>query len=285
LSEPWERPSLLAGPVAELLKTTPVLADCCERVTKAWPRLLTRENLWPVSHRSAIYGDRLLRLLLESSPICDLGLERFLTCARLALLHDAEAASATDAPALEFYCALARQCFINDYVYAAGEEERRRVQQLRASLQAALDSGTDVAPLRLVAVAAYEALHGLPQAHELKARDWPPTVKELLTQQVDEPQEEAQLRAAIPALTPIDNTVSRAVREQYEANPYPRWVKVPRGNAPGTVEGYLRGLFPASGFRCVPGGGRDILVAGCGTGGTRSGSRCATRRRACSRSI
>jgi hypothetical protein len=35
LAEPWERLALLAGPIAELLKTAPELADCLARVTRA----------------------------------------------------------------------------------------------------------------------------------------------------------------------------------------------------------------------------------------------------------
>jgi SAM-dependent methyltransferase len=122
-------------------------------------------------------------------------------------------------------------------------------------------------PLWLVAVAAYGPLHSLPEAKSLLARDWPPAVKSLLTQQVREPEDEAQMRSSIPTLTTIDNPVSVAVRQQYEDNPYPRWVKTPIGVAPETVQGYLRGLFPTREFRCaLDSGGCDILVAGCGTG-------------------
>jgi tetratricopeptide (TPR) repeat protein/SAM-dependent methyltransferase len=269
LSGPWERLHLLAVPVAELLKTRPAIAGCLSRVAKAWPGRLQGEDLWPTTQRTAVCNGPLLRLLLESTPICDLDLERFLTSVRSALLEEAEAAVAhrENSPTLEFYCALARQCFINDYVYAAGDDEVRRVAQLRASLQTGLDSGAEIPALWLVAVAAYGPLHSLPQAAALSARVWPPAVKDLLVQQVHEPQQEASLRASIPQLTAIDNAVSLAVREQYEANPYPSWVRMPADAAPDTVEGYLRGLFPASDFRCTPdGGGSDILVAGCGTG-------------------
>jgi tetratricopeptide (TPR) repeat protein/SAM-dependent methyltransferase len=271
LEEPWQRPALLAGPIAELLKTAPDLADCIARVAKAWPRRLTGPDLWSDTQRTAICGDRLLRLLLASSPICDLELEWFLTTARCALLDDAERTTAgtVDATALEFYCALARQCFINEYVYGVGDDELPRIRELRAALAAALDAGTDVSPLWIIAVAAYGALHTLPQASALTAREWPSAVRSLLVQQMEEPQAEAQLRASIPALTSIDDTVSLVVQAQYEANPYPRWVKAPRDDAPRSIADHLRGLFPGRDIRGASTDGSDgcdILVAGCGTG-------------------
>src|SRR5262249_11506608 len=201
--------------------------------------------------------------------VCDLDLERFLTSARRALLAGALAATADEPvePALlAFYCALARQCFINEYVHAFDDEEASQAQRLRQLLLMALSEGADVPPLWPAAVAAYEPLHALPDAPSLAARPWPPALKALIAQQVTEPLVEAQLRATIPALTAIDNTVSLAVREQYEENPYPRWAKLPLGMAPDTIEGALRALFPS-----LPDGGAardscDVLIAGCGTG-------------------
>ena len=265
LAEPWERPARLAGPIAEILKTSPDLADCIARVAQAWPQRLRGADLWSSPQRAAICGDNLLRLLLESSPICDLELERFLTNARLALLDDAEraAGSMVDTIVLDFYCALTRQCFINEYVYAVGDDERLRARDLGTALAAALDTGADVPPLWIAAVGAYGALHTQTQA---LTREWPPAVRGLLVQQIDEPRDEAQLRASIPALTPIDDAVSHAVRAQYEANPYPRWVKTPRGGGPGTIADHLRSLFPNRDIGGEPASGPDILVAGCGTG-------------------
>jgi SAM-dependent methyltransferase len=92
-------------------------------------------------------------------------------------------------------------------------------------------------------------------------------VQSLLIQQVQEPLEEAADRASIPALTVIENTVSRAVRQQYEENPYPRWIRMPPSRTFDTFDSYLRGVLPWSDFRYQSRGeGCDILVAGCGTG-------------------
>jgi SAM-dependent methyltransferase len=73
----------------------------------------------------------------------------------------------------------------------------------------------------------------------------------LITQQIREPAEEARIAAGIPALTAIDDEVSRAVRTQYEENPYPRW----------TLNG-----TPQASAAAPPQQPRDALIAGCGTG-------------------
>jgi 2-polyprenyl-3-methyl-5-hydroxy-6-metoxy-1,4-benzoquinol methylase len=83
---------------------------------------------------------------------------------------------------------------------------------------------------------------------------------------VVEPRLEQQIRSCIPALTVIEDRVSRAVQEQYEQNPYPRWVKAaPIGRAM-TVDEYLGSKFAPAGFRPLGKQEIDVLIAGCGSG-------------------
>jgi tetratricopeptide (TPR) repeat protein/SAM-dependent methyltransferase len=216
-------------------------------------QIARRESAWP-----AVAGEPLLRWLLESTVICDFELERFLTATRARLLEIAETApDAVDEQQLRFACALARQCFSNEYVYATTGQEDERVARLRA---------TTLSPLRLAVIAAYEPLHALPDADALIARSWPAPVDALLAQQVREPREEARARATIPRLTPIEDEVSRLVRDQYEQNPYPRWVAAGRPPEYDSVDALMRREFPRAPYRPTDTSGLDILIAGCGTG-------------------
>jgi 2-polyprenyl-3-methyl-5-hydroxy-6-metoxy-1,4-benzoquinol methylase len=91
-------------------------------------------------------------------------------------------------------------------------------------------------------------------------------VETVLTQQLREPFQEQRLRADIPRLTGIENPVSRLVQNQYEENPYPRWVRA-APEAPGTIGNFLSSKFPLAQFERPTGHGpRSILIAGCGTG-------------------
>jgi SAM-dependent methyltransferase len=170
------------------------------------------------------------------------------------MLTAAETGSACDEGLLGFYCAVARQCYENDYVYSLADGEAERAQRLRASLEQALASGQECPPLWPVAVGAYFPLHTLADAQALLQRSWPQSLSALFVQQIEEPAEERRLAKEIPALTEIDGEVSRSVRQQYEENPYPRWVKPALPQQHTLLAGRQPGQIP------------DVLIAGCGTG-------------------
>jgi tetratricopeptide (TPR) repeat protein/2-polyprenyl-3-methyl-5-hydroxy-6-metoxy-1,4-benzoquinol methylase len=270
ISEPWGRPSDLAPACIELVKHDRDIRECIGRASRAWPTRLSGQELYGHDGLASVSADALLKCLLENTPSSDVELERLLTMARFAMLDAATAPDASGAPdgkILAFYCALACQCFVNEYVFAHTDEELGRARLLRERLVDALASGSPVPVLWLAAVAAYFPLGSLPSAEALCDRTWPDAATAVLAQQVLEPAEEQQYRAVVPSLTAIEGDVSRLVRQQYEENPYPRWVKCTPAGRPVSIDAYLRQQFPASPFRPL---GRnsdiDILIAGCGTG-------------------
>ncbi|MHC1710959.1 MAG: tetratricopeptide repeat protein [Solidesulfovibrio sp.] len=270
LSEPWARPSALASLGAKALEGDPGLGDCLTRAAMAWPNRLPQSELLGPAGLPGLAANQLLACLLETAPVCTIALERFLTSARRAVLE--EIAMEPSPPGgndagLGFYAALARQCFINEYVFDLPDSEVQKAQTLRDALAAALEAERPIPPLWLVAVAMYFPLASLPRAERLCHRAWPEPVEALLTQQILEPGQERLYRQTIPRLTAIDDTVSVEVRQQYEENPYPRWIKAAPCGAPLQLGAALRQRFPQSLFQ--PCGNRerlDILIAGCGTG-------------------
>jgi Flp pilus assembly protein TadD/2-polyprenyl-3-methyl-5-hydroxy-6-metoxy-1,4-benzoquinol methylase len=261
LTEPWARPRDLARSAASLIKLgVPGVA----RAVKAWPHSLAGDDLLGPGGAAGLAADRLLMALLVSTQNADIEIERFLTLARRLVLDVAgtEAVSAQD---LEFWAALARQCFINEYVFFRTEDEIRAAEKPRSEMAAALETGQTVMPLRVLAVAAYFPLAPVPFAARLLDRRWPEPVEAVLTQQLREPQEEARLSATIPQLTPIDDKVSRAVRAHYEENPYPRWIKPAPVERRSSVAEYLQMNFPLAVFAAAD-TRMKFLSAGCGTG-------------------
>jgi hypothetical protein len=265
LAEPW------AGQ-ANWLESPPT-----SRGSIRYPRWRGRLRLAGEAGSDALFGptglialaaDPLLCALLHSVPICGVALERFLTAARHALLDAAARVAASDAEtgtAIGFFSALARQCFINEYVFSHTEEE---IEGERIANPLIAAGGRDLVPaLWAVAVAAYFPLCSLPLAARLLDAKWPDAVAAVLAQQVREPGQERELRAGISRLTRIDDKVSLLVRRQYEENPYPRWVRLaPAGQSRNVVD-YLCRKFPRASFdRRDKSGGIDVLVAGCGTG-------------------
>lgn len=270
ISEPWGRPGDLATAAISLVLSDPDIKQCVERATSAWPVRLKAEELFSTSCLSSIANHSLLQCLLENAPACNLQLEQFLTLARATLLDaaiDAAISPTPDDKVVRFYSALARQCFINEYVYSCEVDEFNQASVLREKLETALGTKAQVPALWVVAVASYFPLNALHTAENLVRADWPEAVQALIAQQVTEPMEELRYRADMPHLTPIIDDVSRLVQQQYEENPYPRWVKCAPPGKIITIDAFIRRQFPKAPFRPLSKGHEiDILIAGCGTG-------------------
>jgi tetratricopeptide (TPR) repeat protein/SAM-dependent methyltransferase len=267
LSEPWGRPGTITTPCIALIKCDTRIQQCIDRATSAWPERLSCEALFGPDGLHAASSDPMLRALLQSAYVGDLAMERFLTLARSALLDAATAAEKVDDAALAFSCMLARQCFINEYVFAYATDERAKVEALRDQVAAALRSGDPIAALPLALIASFEPLYSIPGFEALLERPWPDAIADLLIQQVREPLAERGLRNAIPQLTAIENDVSLLVQNQYEESPYPRWVRCAPDEITQPIDARLRIDFPKANYRPIgrP-DGLDVLIAGCGTG-------------------
>jgi tetratricopeptide (TPR) repeat protein/SAM-dependent methyltransferase len=235
-------------------------------------RLLKNDDL------SARRGDPLMLALLENVIVADREIETQLTDVRKDFLSSSlpRKRESMEPPLdsrfrgnddLNFICALARQCFINEYVWQCDEAERSDAGQLRADIIAALDGSQEIDPLSIASLASYFPLHTLPNAERLLARPWQAPIEALLTQQVREPVEECALQASIFALTPIADRTSLAVQQQYEENPYPRWVKTMPASGALTFDGFIAKQLPLAPYRPLgKGGAIDMLIAGSGTG-------------------
>ena len=267
LTEAWIRPKELARSCLSLvLAHNQSLQRLFYRATQAGPGRFP-ESMEPGTW-GEMAGDRLLMGLLKSTTVPQIEFERFLTWVRFAMLDLAAKTSlAEEDEVLDCCCAIAQQCFINEYVFALMPNEVELARQMRAGVVAALEAGTPVPVFSLVAVAAYFPLHSLPMAGKLLQGEWPAAVRELLQQQVAAFEEETQLRNTIPCLTPIEDRISSSVQAQYEQNPYPRWTKAPHASALLSMDASLHREFPLASFCNLNKTGEiDILVAGCGTG-------------------
>ena len=204
--------------------------------------------------------------MLELNPIYDLEIERMLTFLRHAMIEEV-AASKMKEKCLPFSVALALQCFANEYVFSETEEERAAVEKLEQRIALLAKKGHPVPPAFVVALGTYRPLFSFPWAQELSERKWKDSIKSVFKRQIIEPLEERSLRDQIPCVTSIQNSISKSVREQYEENPYPRWIKTGLAYKSRTLASVLRGsplCFDLGDY--VSPEHPEILVAGCGTG-------------------
>jgi 2-polyprenyl-3-methyl-5-hydroxy-6-metoxy-1,4-benzoquinol methylase len=270
ISEAWTQPDDLCQSALSLIMLDERIASCVRLANDAWPAMLPRAVLFDAGGLAALTADLLLHAVLDAVPVNSIRFERFLTGARHALLEIASSEQTpdpADVAALSFYAVLTRQCFINEFVFDCPDQERLAAASCRTRLLALLDAKATVAPLLLLAVAAYFPLHLLPDADRLLTSSQPGPVHEVLRQQIREPLQEQALRAGIKRLTTITDSVSEAVRDQYEDNPYPRWVKMQMRAKPLPFNAELRRALPFARFAPMSDDSAPaVLIAGCGTG-------------------
>ena len=140
---------------------------------------------------------------------------------------------------------------------------------MRDRLDAALAAGAAVPPLWVATVAAYFPLYELGAADALLAHVLARSDRRLARRgRCASRARRRRCATTIPQLTPIEDETSRAVRAQYEANPYPRWVSTAAPQRYRRARGTICArCCPRHRFRRIgKTGSLDILIAGCGTG-------------------
>jgi 2-polyprenyl-3-methyl-5-hydroxy-6-metoxy-1,4-benzoquinol methylase len=265
--EGWSRPEEFFPLFTALVKQDRPIAALLDKTAGSLEHSSKASPLGPTD--IAVLADsRLLRCMMVSAPVCDEALERLLTSARRTLLDLACSSVAPTAPEVlsGLCCALAHQCFINEYVFCCSDEEEQQARSLRDRLAGLLATEATVPALMIASVATYFPLHSLQVSPHRFERSWPDAVARVVVQQIEEPETERSLRLSIPALTPVVDDVSSLVREMYEENPYPRWVTALSLDSELTFDEQMKLMFPCVAFERLGKADVDILIAGCGTG-------------------
>jgi SAM-dependent methyltransferase len=215
--------------------------------------------------------DPLLLASLSKITVGDRATETMFTALRASLLRlvgpDAVAAELREV-FTPLALALAQQCFLNEYVWDVTAAEQALVDQAERQLERTIASGTP-SSAALGIVGCYAPLAGKPPF-----ADWcrtessraSPELAALVRMQLTEPAMEAEISGRLRQLGDIRDDTSRAVKAQYEENPYPRWLGFARNEpAPYTAQ-ILREIAPFSPHLKPVTDAPRVLIAGCGTG-------------------
>ena len=175
----------------------------------------------------ALAGDPLFLRLVERTLLPDPKAERLLIRLRRLLLGMAASAQVPPEGAGALALALAAQCAHNEYLFPESGDEAKALDGLTARLAAAAEAWGPFEVFGLTVLACYRPLRqvegleaGLQTARGMADQD----LRALIRREIDEPAAEAQLAGSLESLEASGDPVSRAVREQYEENPYPRWL-------------------------------------------------------------
>ena len=233
------------------LRATPPLAGVLQKLKEKGPEetvtwLLTQAG------RKAL-EDPLLQTYLARTINLDSELEALLIVLRRRILLERLWRSGEIPPAM--LAALARQCLNNEHIFLALDEEISAEQGLADEIEDRIRTRRKLGPELLALtcyrppwrLAGFTTLAKSPQITE-------PHTRRLIAELASGQAEEIRLRKTIPMLTAINDGVSTAVAQQYEENPYPRWLS----------------LTPPEPGIMVPVSMTDrdisVLIAGCGTG-------------------
>ncbi len=213
--------------------------------------------------------DRLFLAALRAGVNRNQYLEFMLTQSRRLLLLGGSELNIGSSKIFDFAAALAHQCHNTEFVYPLSDDEREGIEALEAqefSVQA-LISGDKKSAETCILLGLYKPIDTLV--------DWsghmqslaglkPPALSQLVCAIVPQAQREAEIAASLPSLGALEDDVSRRVANQYEANPYPRWLSLPKPpeNTRQTLLETVFGNKHPETFNGV----HDILVAGAGTG-------------------
>jgi SAM-dependent methyltransferase len=261
LHHPEVDPKRLVRPVLVLCKRGP-LQELFRNSGSG--EALTPQRLFSADARAAFQNPLLLRLL-ETTLVDDLDFERLFTQVRSALLQQLSSAHALGL-SLEFTCALARQCFTTEYAWWESAAERDLIDALAQRLPNEPGKPPGEYEEALALLAAYRPLSAFPALAPPDDDQGKSPLAALVRQQIGELAEEHMLQSHIVSVHPIEHEVSRAVKALYEANPYPRWVRLGRFDHARQLEEVLQELFPLKRLVRAGSGPLNVLIAGCGTG-------------------
>ena len=135
---------------------------------------------------------------------------------------------------------------------------------MEAVVKESLLKGEQPSLQSILCLATYKALHEYEwcDQHTVTA-----DTEEVFTRQVIEPKQETHLKSDIPILQEITDKVSSKVREQYEENPYPRWVNMGLPLKPSSIYEVTKNLeLSILDPKINDVENPSILIGGCGTG-------------------
>ena len=206
---------------------------------------------------------KLLHHLMRLCPLPDLQFEGLFVIMRNFLLKNLDKMEVSP-ELIYFLSTLSLHCFVNEYVFFESDEETRLVEELQAKITKTVTQSEQPELIKILCLASYRQLNQYNWCQKIEAHDSLKQVKAIL---IEEPLSERLIAKDIPIMGKISDDVSLKVREQYEENPYPRWMKIGisiKAKPIAAVCDELKLQLYSENIKNTT--APFILIAGCGTG-------------------
>ena len=251
------RPMDVAVSILSLLKHDPLIKD-----------LLPEKNIaTSLKEATSTIGTldklTLLHHLMRLCPLPDLQFEELFVAMRSFLLTNLGKIGVSP-ELIYFLSTLSLHCFTNEYVYAERDEETQLIDELEAEITQTIAQSEQPEAIKILCLASYRPLHQYDWCQKLEVLDHLEEVKKRL---IEEPLAEKVIAKDISVLGEISDDVSLKVREQYEENPYPRWIKLAiptKAKSIAAVCDDVKLHLHSESIKDVT--APTLLIAGCGTG-------------------
>ncbi len=206
---------------------------------------------------------KIISSLLSMIPITDIKIEMAIRNLRYKILLDIESITESE-KVIEVSQLIAKQCFINEYIYPITLEEELAISKLEKKINEKLKkSNADKYILEILCLASYKTLNSYSWSNKILDIH---KIRDVLKQQIINPITELKIGKNLRSKE-ILNSTSLKVQDQYENNPYPRWEKIALKNSPSRVIDYFDNLDLKIDRTIINKWDNiNVLVAGCGTG-------------------
>ena len=253
----FTRPNDVAGSILSLLKHDIQIKDL----------MLEKNFALSLSEVTSIIGSLdkfpLLHHLMRVCPLPELQFEELFVAVRSLLLKNLDKMEVSP-ELIYFLSTLSMHCFTNEYVYTESDEETHLIGELQVEISQTLAQSEQPEAIKILCLASYRSLHQYDWCQKLECLD---NLEEVKRRLIEEPLLEKMIAKDIPVLEEISDDVSLKVREQYEENPYPRWVRLGvsiKAKPIVAVCDELKLQLHSKNIKNVT--APAILIAGCGTG-------------------
>ena len=248
------------------------IADIILTLLKSEPKIKTIINYKNIDFSTSIKISKIISELgripllikfMKLCPIPDIELENLFTNIRSNILIHRKTIKGSYQKT-NFLKGLVLQCFTNEYLYNETKEDTINIQKLEKTIESTLKSGNQPRIFDLLCLASFRYLHLYGWCKDLEISN---EFDEIYKSLILNPYYERKLAFQIPIINQLKNKVSEKVANQYEHNPYPRWINIKLNVEASTISKIVAelgiNLFDESIKKVTK---PNILIAGCGTG-------------------
>tara|TARA_B100000925_G_scaffold291791_1_gene281465 strand:+ start:2067 stop:4154 length:2088 start_codon:yes stop_codon:yes gene_type:complete len=221
------------------------------------------KNKKPIKELISIFASYPLFLkTISVSLICDLRIERILLDIRSEILLSIFETKSSPT-LLSFQSSLALHCFTNEYIYSTTLDEKQALEKLETEIDKQFSMSKQPDSHLLLCIASYRPLHEYNWFSMIINNS---VLEEVVFRQIEEYYLEDKIEIKKNSYKPSDN-ISKKVKQQYEENPYPRWINSHFRLFPITIADFVSEIQIKIHNPAISKINElEILIAGCGTG-------------------